>query len=94
MQTTYRAGPTGDYVVRPADDLTLVYHRPSGTTHVVAPVVVSILEVLHERALSAAEVTAALLERHAFDEECDVVAATVAARLAEIAAIDLIDRVG
>jgi PqqD family protein of HPr-rel-A system len=85
----YRAGPRGDYIVRPVDDLTIVYHRPAGMTHVVAPVVAAILETLHDRALDVDGVVSALRAAHRFDDE---VHAIVAARLDEMVSIDLVDR--
>lgn len=87
----YRAGPRGDYIVRPVDDLTIVYHRPAGMTHVVAPVVAAILETLHDRALDVDGVVSALRAAHRFDDDAEV-HAIVAARLDEMVSIDLVDR--
>jgi len=79
--------------VRPVDDLTLVYHRPSGTTHVVSPAVVAILDLLHERTLGIGEVCEHLAATHDLDGSGDDVAAVVEARLEEMAAMDLVDRI-
>lgn len=79
--------------MRPVDDLTLVYHRPSGMTHVVSPAVVAILDLLHGRTLGIDEVCEGLAEHHDLDGEGDSIRKIVAARLAEMADMDLIDRV-
>lgn len=42
----YRAIPATDLIVRPLADITLVYHRPSGQTHMVASPVPEILAAL------------------------------------------------
>ncbi len=47
----YRAIPATDLIVRPLADITLVYHRPSGQTHMVAspvPEILAALESLRE----------------------------------------------
>ncbi len=88
----YRAAARDAYVVRPVDDLTLVYHRPSGMTHVVSPAVVAILDLLHERTLGVGDVCAALAENHDLDGEGDEIGRVVGARLEEMAAMDIIDR--
>ncbi|MBB4633000.1 HPr-rel-A system PqqD family peptide chaperone [Sphingosinicella soli] len=89
----YRAAAREAYVVRPVDDLTLVYHRPSGMTHVVSPAVVAILDLLHERTLTGGEVCAQLAQDHDLDGEGDDIALVVSARLGEMAAMDIIDRI-
>lgn len=88
----YRAGPRSAYIVRPVDDLTLIHHRPAGSTHVVAPVVVAILETLHERARDVEAVVRALGKRHVFTETDGDVRESIALRLEELADMDIIDR--
>lgn len=47
----YTAIPATDLIVRPLADITLVYHRPSGQTHMVAspvPEILAALESLRE----------------------------------------------
>ena len=89
----YRAAAREAYVVRPVDDLTLVYHRPSGMTHVVSPAVVAILDLLHERTLGIGEVCEQLAQHHDLDGEGDDIARVVTARLDELAAMYFIDRI-
>lgn len=89
----FRAGARSDYVVRPVDDLTLVYHRPAGITHVVRPDCAALLALLHEDALTVDEVIARLSALHDLEPaDGATVAETIAARLDEMAAMDIIDR--
>lgn len=62
-------------------------------THVVSPAVVAILDLLHGRTLSIGEVCGALAQHHDLDGEGDEIARVVAARLDEMAAMDIIDRI-
>jgi PqqD family protein of HPr-rel-A system len=43
----YRPEPESAIVVRPLDDIILLYHRPSGQTHMVVSPVPEILAALH-----------------------------------------------
>lgn len=51
--TTYRAGTAADYRFVPLDDLTLVYHRPAGATHLLAEPAPTLLTALIARAADA-----------------------------------------
>lgn len=55
-QPLYRAEPPDALLVQPLDDLTLLYHRPSGQTHMVMSPVPEILDTLREGAADAATV--------------------------------------
>ena len=72
------------------ESLTLLFHRPSGMTHLLAPPAPQILAALAEREGDAAEI----LERIAgtFDIEADDPAAAIGARLAELEAAGLVRR--
>ena len=67
-------------------DLTALYHRPSGQTHVVAEPVPQILQALTGGPLTVAELMAALASSH--DLEGDE--AGLRARLAELAEAGLV----
>jgi PqqD family protein of HPr-rel-A system len=81
---------TRDAVWRAVDDLYLLYHRPSGETHVLAPDLFAILEAVDERALDAAAVLSKLAAEHEIEAE-EAPLAIVSARLAELAALGLAD---
>ena len=62
-------------------------------THVVSPAVVAILDLLHGRTLGIGEVCEQLAQHHDLDGEGDDIARVVTARLNEMAAMDIIDRI-
>jgi len=80
--------------VRPADDLFLLYHRPSGETHVLAADALAILSAIDGAPGDAGAVLARLSAAHDVEVESGDAAAIVAARLAELAALGLADRIG
>lgn len=82
---------TRDVVWRAVDDLYLLYHRPSGETHVLAPDLFSILRVIDGHPLDAAGVLARLVEDHDIETEGDEPLAVVSARLGELAVLGLAD---
>ncbi|MES2271771.1 MAG: HPr-rel-A system PqqD family peptide chaperone [Pseudomonadota bacterium] len=53
VPTRYRAAPATDLIVRALDDITLIYHRPSSQTHMVASPVPEILDALRTTPLTA-----------------------------------------
>lgn len=75
--------------VVPLDEMTLIYHRASGQTHVVAPPVPELIEVLDESPADVATLLARLGDR--FDLG-DPDALALAARLDELANIGLVVR--
>ncbi len=72
----------------PLDALVAVFHRPSGTTHLLAEPAPDILDALAGEALTLAELMTRLGER--FDL-VDADAAALAARLEELVAAGLIE---
>ena len=89
MPARYRAPSPGALRVVALDQLSALYHRASGQTHVVAPPVPEILDLLADRTMSADEVLAALAER--FDLP-DGDAAALTARLDELVETGLVER--
>jgi PqqD family protein of HPr-rel-A system len=72
------------------ETLTALYHRPSGTTHILAPPAPQILESLADRPGDAGELLRRMGER--FDLTADDAPAAIAARLAELEAAGLVRR--
>ncbi len=72
------------------ETLTALYHRPSGTTHILAPPAPQILEALAGRPGDADQLLRRMGER--FDLASDDVPAAIAARLAELEAAGLVRR--
>ena len=84
----YSGGPSDSLLLRPLDGLTLVYHRPSGTTHIVDSPVPEILSILGPQPQSAA----ALLDRLAGDydlEDSDEALAGLTGHLETLCALGL-----
>lgn len=84
--TRYRA-PPDTLVLRPLDDLTAVYHRASGTTHVLASPAPEILAALRED-MSAEALMLVLAVRYDLAEADP---AALAARLDELVAAGLVE---
>lgn len=86
----YRAAPSATLRIEPLDALTLIYHRASGITHLVDSPVPELLDLLAGEQLTLDQLLNALTER--FDL-VDPDAAALAARLDELVASGLVDRV-
>lgn len=69
--------------------MTLVFHRPSGTTHFLDSPVPEMLALLADRPMDAARLTAALCARLALRED-EEARAVVEARLAELVGVGLV----
>lgn len=78
-----------DVVWRAVDDLYLLYHRPSGETHVLAPDLFAILSAIDGTPLDPAGVLSRLAEIHDIETEGDAPLAVITARLRELAALGL-----
>jgi PqqD family protein of HPr-rel-A system len=72
------------------EGLTLLYHRPSGQTHILAPPAPQILAALAAGPAVPAEVAVRMAQ--SFEIEGDDPAAIIAARLAELEAAGLVWR--
>ncbi len=87
--TAYRAFPAADFappvLVYP---FTLVYHRASGQTHMLAEPAPEILEALAQGEGDAATISSRLAERFGLEDDAE---ALIAARLAELAGLGLIE---
>ena len=88
----YQAEPAEGLLIEPLDAITLVYHRRSGVTHMVAEPVPEILAVMRADVLDACGVLARLGEQFDLDAGEEALA-SVAARLNELAELGLIHRV-
>jgi PqqD family protein of HPr-rel-A system len=87
----YAACPGGDMVVHPLDALTLIYHHPSGQTHMVVSPVPEIMDALSDGPATVDEVVSRL--EVAFDlGAADDAAPAIAAHLEELVALGLVAR--
>ena len=89
--TYYIAEPADQLWVEPLDAITLIYHRRSDITHMVAEPVPEILTAMGNAAVTAAILLATLSEQFDLgtDEDAEAV---VTARLEELAELGLVHR--
>lgn len=88
--TRYRADPPSGRRTVELEGLTLVYHRASGLTHILAPPAPQILEALDEGPAEASEIAARIASL--FELASDDPTAAITARLAELEAAGLVER--
>jgi PqqD family protein of HPr-rel-A system len=86
----YSADPPSAVREVALEGLTALFHRPSGTTHILAPPAPQILAALAEGPADAAGIAARLAAT--FDLAADDAPAAIAARLAELEAAGLVRR--
>ncbi len=92
MTQKYRAAPKDDLIWHGLDSMTLLFHRPSGMTHMLADPAPAILEVMEEGPLSASEIVERLVAQ--FDVESAADAENIVlARLKELSGLGLVARV-
>lgn len=92
MKPTYRAAPREDLIWHDLDSMTLLYHRPSGITHMLADPAPAIIEIMDGTALAVTEIATRLSAM--FDIEAGVATEDIIlARLDELAALGLVTRV-
>jgi PqqD family protein of HPr-rel-A system len=86
----YAADPPETLRTVELEGLTLLYHRPSGLTHFLAPPAPQILAALADGPASAEAIAAKIGEK--FEIESEDPASAIAARLAELEAAGLVWR--
>lgn len=92
MDVRYRSSLSRDCVVRPVDDLFLIYFRPSGQTHLLPVQSYALLELLDGNGLGIEEIPSALAAR--YDLELEVgVEAVLEQKLRELEAVGLVEAV-
>lgn len=92
MTQKYRAPAKDDLVWHDLDSMTLLYHRPSGITHMLADPAPAIIEVMGQSEVTAAEIASRLTAL--FDVDTGVDAEDIViARLEELSALGLVSRV-
>jgi PqqD family protein of HPr-rel-A system len=84
----YRAAPADALRIVPLDDFTLIFHRPSGLSHLVTAPAPEILELLEREPLTRAALLARLGERF---ELADASVEALDARLGELVATGLVE---
>lgn len=91
LPTTYLRDENAQLITEPLDAMTVIYHRRSGMTHMVAEPVPQILASMDTAPVTAADVARRLAA--AFDIDAVEVEAVVAARLDEMADLGIVERI-
>ncbi|ATW04646.1 HPr-rel-A system PqqD family peptide chaperone [Sphingorhabdus sp. YGSMI21] len=92
MTQKYRAAPAEDLIWHDLDSMTLLFHQPSGITHMLADPAPAIVEVMGNVPLDAAEIAARLSAQFDLDSGEDT-ENIVLARLDELSALGLVSKV-
>lgn len=87
----YSAGPAHQRLAVIAEGMTLLLHRPSGSTHILSSPAPEILEALEAGPADAATIVARLARRHDIGPP-EQAEAVVCARLDELAAVGIVLR--
>ncbi|MEO8722838.1 MAG: HPr-rel-A system PqqD family peptide chaperone [Sphingobium sp.] len=85
----YQAASADDMLLRPLDDLVLLYHRSSGQTHMVASPVPEILAELGDKALHLEELRSALEQNYDLGEP-EAARAELSQHLGDLCALGLV----
>jgi PqqD family protein of HPr-rel-A system len=92
MTQKYRAAAQDDLIWHDLDSMTLLYHRTSGITHMLADPAPAIMEVMEGLSLTAADVSLRLEAQFDVDSSIDF-EDIVLARLEELSSLGLVARV-
>jgi len=92
MSLKYRAAPKDDLIWHDLDSMTLLYHRPSGITHMLAEPAPAIMEVMQDASLTAGEIASRLSAQFDIESTADA-ENIVLARLEELSGLGLVARV-
>ena len=87
--TRFVADPPAERRAIACEGLTILYHRPSGITHILAPPVPELLDALAQGPASAREIVVRLAEQHELSGD-DALDEIVAARLDKLVAAGLV----
>lgn len=91
LPTTYSRDENAQLIVEQLDAMTVIYHRRSGITHIVAEPVPQILASMDAAPMTTAEIAQSITA--AFDVNDAEVEPVIAARLEEMADLGLVERV-
>lgn len=91
MTRRYRAAAKDDLLWHDLDSMTLLFHRPSGITHMLADPAPAILAVMEDLPLTAAEIASRLIAEFDVETETDA-EQIVIARLEELSGLGLVTR--
>lgn len=89
----YRADHRAEFLIHPLEDLTLIYHRRSGVTHMMTSPVPEILAAMDHDLLDAKQILERLSNTYDLEAgEAESLEAVLGARLEELVALGLAER--
>lgn len=91
LPTTYLRDENAQLIIEPLDAMTVIYHRRSGITHIVADPVPQILACMDTAPMTAADIARRIADTFEVDDA--EVEAVIAARLDEMAELGLVERI-
>ncbi|QUT07009.1 HPr-rel-A system PqqD family peptide chaperone [Sphingobium phenoxybenzoativorans] len=91
-ESRYRAEQGAEIIVQPLDDVTLIYHRRSGQTHIVVSPVPEILAALAEGEADVPAILTRLARDYDLDDPGEA-RAGIAAHLDELVSLGLVTRI-
>lgn len=92
MRERFRSDPPELRLEHDLGELVACFHRPSGTTHLLAEPAPELLALLSGRALTIEEIVAGIAQRFAVEDDGADLAERIAARLDELCAAGLVRR--
>ncbi|MEO9600970.1 HPr-rel-A system PqqD family peptide chaperone [Parasphingorhabdus sp.] len=92
MTQKYRAASQDDLIWHALDSMTLLFHRPSGITHMLAEPAPDLLQVMGDAPLAASEIASRLSALFDIETEGDA-EDIVLARLEELSLLGLVSKV-
>jgi PqqD family protein of HPr-rel-A system len=87
----YRAEPAELRIILPFDEMTLIYQRRSGITHIVADPVPQILQAMGDSVCDAGLISARLSAHYDLGEAAQA-RSVISARLEELAGLGLVEK--
>ncbi len=90
MSQRYKAANAKDLILRELDEMSLIFHKTSGITHVVADPIPAILEVMEATSMTAAKVVDKLAKNFELEDALDI-ENFVLARLDEMCSLGLVE---
>lgn len=91
LPTTYLRDENAQLIIEPLDAMTVIYHRRSGMTHIVAEPVPQILASMDTAPMTAADIARRIAATFEVDDA--EVEAVIAARLDEMAELGIVERI-
>jgi PqqD family protein of HPr-rel-A system len=91
---SYVLGTDSPLIFEPLDDMTVIYQRRSGITHLIAEPLPQILALMGTTPQNAEDIACQLAAAFDVDAGADSITQVIAARLEELAELGILERIG